>query len=1786
MNLSLIKLRYINITDSEIIFYNPQTKEKIFSISAPLMWDNNESYSSNIKISIIEENNKNILKIIPDNEWLNDEKRSFPITIDPTVTTSPATAAIQDCYIYNGDTNNSTKCTAHVLRVGNAKWSETNKSAVRSVIKFNLPELQSGDQVTNAKFSIYSYKYSLEGWETPTPEIEVDIHQLLTSWTTSNANWSRLGATTNYDTRVADYFLFKYNTTNEIKRYDANITRIVKDWYQEGGNYGIMLKSLEGSTSMNADSFYFSSGTSSTYTSKRPVIQISYRNQTGLEDYQTFSSNSFGRNDVYVNNYNGNLAISHYDASTPGGRLPASINHIYNTNDATDNIGFGMGFRLNITQKLVTDGTLIKYIDEDATRHWFYKSGSIYKDESGLSLTLTPSGNDYIMEDKGGNKSTFTKYGTIWFLTKIKDTNDNEIQINYNSTYTQILNVIDGASKELTFTYNTEGLLSKITDLDGREITYAYDSTKRLISITYPDLEVTTYTYNTNNFITRITNIDGSYQNFGYYSSKPYRLKATREYSTDAVSGTGLNFEYGENTTKITDYLGRTNIYSFDNVGRTLNITDLGKETTPTSSYGVSFQYETDTNSSKTNKLKLESDLIKSTNNYVLNPDARSNSNSWTVHQSGTPGTLSIDTTEKYIGNKSFKISTSTATNTYPFNYQRIDLEAGKTYTLSMYIKGNLEEITDESSGVVLNFEYKDAQGIWYREYKVIQDVTSNFERYTYTFTVPSNMDNSSTISFGIRNAMGVAYFDAIQLEEGDIANPYNLVENGAFLRGESGWSRSSTLTTADLVGGSGTYKYFRFAGTPRVSKGINQFIDINGKEGDTFNVSFWGLNKGVPRVDVTTAATTTTGISISKQTRLVFEFEDLNGTIVQKTEIHVPSDVNGWQYISDTIVAEQDFKRIKITPTYNNQKSYSYYTNIGVYKDEGANTYTYDSNGNIVSNSDSVNSETYEYDEEDQLTSITTPEGTVDYEYDPDSENRLIEAVTDEGMSSNFEYDEYGNLTKSIIKENDREGLDEEDKKYMENTSEYSSDGRYQISSTDERGNTTSINYNENRGTTTSIEDPNENLTSYTYDTMDNLLSVTNGDTTNSYEYNEDALTKINHNGFSYNFVYDTFGNITNIKVGNQSLVTNTYAENNGNLLSSTYGNSSSINYTYDQFDRITKITNDTGDIKYNYDNRGNISILKDDANNIEKKFTYNLSGDVTEYTENNTYKIKYSYNQYSNLSRTEYNLNNITKQTNYVYDDNLKLSSINNTSYSYDGFDRLSSKKISNTYETKYNYLDLSNNKTTSLIESIENSTNKLSYEYDDNGNITRVLENNIETNKYYYDNLNQLIKEDDKSLNKTIEYNYDNGGNILSKDYYEYKTETLINTIEYEYNNNNWKDQLTKYNNKTITYDQIGNPLSIGNDISLSWINGRSLESYTDTSNNLEVLYKYNEDGIRIEKEVNGITTKYYLEGTNIIYEDRDGEIIYYNYDSTGVSGVTYQNNEYYFIKNIQGDIIGILDEEFNQIVSYTYDSWGNIISIIDENGSDISNNTNHIGNINPFKYRSYYYDNETNLYYLNSRYYNPEMGRFVNADNYVSTDSGIIRHNMYLYANNNAIILSDSNGTTPTISISIGVTIGGVSLKGALGGLIASNPVGWAILAAAIGVIAIGTSIYYGGKILPKSKAINNSDIVRGLNGLAGAYGLYQCHKAANALKKYLQNLKKNGAIIQLTFPSKSFVLSNKSIRQSISTNGIHFGVLYKGRVYCNIYPNGLPEFIWIKSFYDATGRPPIVTKYYF
>ena len=210
--------------------------------------------------------------------------------------------------------------------------------------------------------------------------------------------------------------------------------------------------------------------------------------------------------------------------------------------------------------------------------------------------------------------------------------------------------------------------------------------------------------------------------------------------------------------------------------------------------------------------------------------------------------------------------------------------------------------------------------------------------------------------------------------------------------------------------------------------------------------------------------------------------------------------------------------------------------------------------------------------------------------------------------------------------------------------------------------------------------------------------------------------------------------------------------------------------------------------------------------------------------------------------------------------------------------------------------------------------------------------------------------------------------------------------------------------------------------GKRYTFTWENGRRLE--TATVDGVTLTFTYNADGIRTSKTVGGSEHIYHLNGTQIITETwtQGQEVNIYLYDAEGSPiGMKYRGGnmavgefeEYWFEKNLQGDIVAVYDAAGNKHISYTYDAWGNFSTTY----YDAYSTTSH-ANLNPFRYRGYYYDSETGLYYVSSRYYDPEIGRWINADGQISGIGGdIVGNNMFAYCMNNPVNMSDPSGNWP-------------------------------------------------------------------------------------------------------------------------------------------------------------------------
>ena len=290
-------------------------------------------------------------------------------------------------------------------------------------------------------------------------------------------------------------------------------------------------------------------------------------------------------------------------------------------------------------------------------------------------------------------------------------------------------------------------------------------------------------------------------------------------------------------------------------------------------------------------------------------------------------------------------------------------------------------------------------------------------------------------------------------------------------------------------------------------------------------------------------------------------------------------------------------------------------------------------------------------------------------------------------------------------------------------------------------------------------------------------------------------------------------------------------------------------------------------------------------------------------------------------------------------------------------------------------------------------------IGYEYDAEDRIISVNDSVDGVTTYEYDALGQLVSENGARIT------YDNFGNITQK-----------NGLSYQYNHPQWRDLLTNVGGQNITYDANGNPTNyLGN--TLTWEKGRQLKSFVDTK------YTYNASGIRTSKTVGCIRYNFVLDETKILRQSWPGhelQPVYDNEDS--VCGIIHNGTPYYFHKNLQGDVIAIVDGTGSVVGNYTYDAWGKVLSATGDN----------IVNINPYRYRSYYYDTDTKLYYLQSRYYDPNVGRFLNTDSLMDkgefdTGAGLLAYNVYAYCANNPVCFVDHGGNLISTAILVGARV---------------------------------------------------------------------------------------------------------------------------------------------------------------
>ena len=472
-----------------------------------------------------------------------------------------------------------------------------------------------------------------------------------------------------------------------------------------------------------------------------------------------------------------------------------------------------------------------------------------------------------------------------------------------------------------------------------------------------------------------------------------------------------------------------------------------------------------------------------------------------------------------------------------------------------------------------------------------------------------------------------------------------------------------------------------------------------------------------------------------------------------------------------------------------------------------------------------------------------------------------------------------------------------------------------------------------------------------------------------------------------------------------------------NGLLTSQAYGNGDSVSFTYDNLGRVKTTTYSDGRIlTYRYTGDGQLYSVHDSKTQLTYQYSYDSQGRLmassVKNADGNVLTTRQTYDANNQMTAQYWQLGDSSYSEVYTYNLTTGLLATHTPAvgskrtYTYDVLQRLS-KVTGGVYGKTYTYRDVSDTHTTTQVAGLTYDLPTditYGYTYDVLGNIATYTQGDT-TYSYTYDAQNQLLSQTDGT--NTWTYTYDAAGNILT-------SSDGTTSHSYTYGNSTWKDLLTAVDGHAITYEQgensnvSGNPISYYNGTSwtFDWEEGRRLVSANNGTTNL--TYTYDSEGLRLSKTVDGVVHNYYYAGGKLLRETWGSNTLDFFYDAMGTPyALKYNGTLYYYVTNLQGDILHIVDASGVPVVSYTYSPYGKVLSTTGTLASTL-------GVDNPLRYRGYYYDTETGLYYLQSRYYDPELCRFINADSYASTGQGILGYNMFVYCGNNPVNMYDPDG----------------------------------------------------------------------------------------------------------------------------------------------------------------------------
>jgi len=1017
----------------------------------------------------------------------------------------------------------------------------------------------------------------------------------------------------------------------------------------------------------------------------------------------------------------------------------------------------------------------------------------------------------------------------------------------------------------------------------------------------------------------------------------------------------------------------------------------------------------------------------------------------------------------EYISARTRKVDFSNANDKL---YLTKSLDAG-TYALSFYAK-----FGDDAS-YVLNA--KNSSGTVLESTETFSSATVVNDNEWTKITLEFTLETADAVTFElIAQSAGVIYLNGIMLGNSEEYMPatYNLLYNGGFENGLDGWTVSpvdcfAVTTNSDVKFGN---KAVSAVGSVMEEYTVSTEYDVDSTPPYSYILSGWAKAESLNNIGSRAAFELYAKVEYSYTNS-----ENVLISAVKETKIPFSADTTEWQYVSGVVEMPsleegQTLLRIdsiELGGRYANNANTIIFDNLALVCDT-AITIDYDENGNMSGVSvDNEDLYTYEYDEDDNLIKIISVDGSyTEYEYtdgnltavydvDTDGVRTLTEQYTYydndflhtglvDGVSTSYEYTSWGVTNKQTTSRT----IDETLYKIVSEAL-YDNNTKKLVSETDSLGNTTSYEYNTDLWLTL-ITDANGNKTRYEY--LSGNLSKEYADINKNGVWDEGEsfvgytygvggrITGISTETTSYAFTYNNANLLQSVYVAGEEtpLITYLYNSNYTENTGVSYANGLTVSYVRDTIGNIRKdLHNGVVKAEYEYDTNMNM-ILSIDETSITN-YNYSDNGELNYVSKSvNGYTI-FTYSMVDEESgEVEYvtEIDGTAFVYKSVYDDESDMSSYiisNLAGITSDTDDWGRTKNVylkdsedNNILTCTYTYVNkqLEDGLVTSEYISSITYTNgyTYSYTYDAVGNITSVSDGS-NTTTYEYDSLYQLIRENNESTDTTWTYTYDSAGNILSKNEYAYSTGTLgtaIDTVTYTYGNTNWGDQLTSYDGTTIIYDDQGNPVNWREGMVVTWDKNRIINI---NNNDADSSYFYDKNGLLTKRTAYGDWIDYFWDNGKLIAEFYcDGEEKqYYLYDKNG-SPLGWQyiddgldiNTYFYYIKNQQGDILGFVDEYGRVVAEYEYDAWGNL-TYISSNFDGIP-----IAEYNSLRYRGYFYDIYSELYFIGDNYYDPSLCRFVNTNikNEISSCGSILDYNIYSFCENNpisnvAIVLSNNS-----------------------------------------------------------------------------------------------------------------------------------------------------------------------------